>query len=111
MNRTDSEYQALETMCALACAAMAIGFIFKIRAGFQLAFLFLLSALIAPKISGVIAKGWLAFAHTLGRINSNVVLSLLFYMLLVPIAFMYRTFSRDFPGICNSKKSLWRIRQ
>ncbi len=42
-----------------------------------------------------IAKGWLAFALRLGRINSRILLTLIFFLFLTPIAWLYRLFNRS----------------
>jgi uncharacterized membrane protein len=42
-----------------------------------------------------IAKGWLAFAHWIGRINSQILLTLIFFLFLTPVAWLYRLFNRS----------------
>jgi hypothetical protein len=42
-----------------------------------------------------IAKGWLAFAHWIGRINSRILLTLIFFLFLTPIAWLYRLFNQS----------------
>jgi uncharacterized MnhB-related membrane protein len=47
------------------------------------------------RLTTAIARGWLAFAHRLGRINSRILLTLIFFVFLTPIAALYRLFNRD----------------
>lgn len=49
------------------------------------------SSFVADKIAWV----WLKFAEILGRINSTVLLSLIFFIFLTPIAFLMRIFKKD----------------
>ncbi|NPU83480.1 MAG: hypothetical protein HPY65_03245 [Syntrophaceae bacterium] len=46
------------------------------------------------RLTTAIAKGWLAFAQWIGRINSRILLTLIFFLFLTPIAWLYRLFNR-----------------
>ena len=41
-------------------------------------------------ISGILAKGWLKFSEFIGHINSNILLTLVYFVVLVPVASLYR---------------------
>ena len=51
--------------------------------------------LLLPPLAVFVAKGWYAFAELLGRINSFVLMSLLFWLVVVPIGYLRRLFSKD----------------
>jgi uncharacterized protein involved in cysteine biosynthesis len=46
------------------------------------------------RLTAWIARGWLAFAHRIGGINSRILLTLIFFLFLTPIAALYRVFNR-----------------
>jgi hypothetical protein len=47
------------------------------------------------RITGAIAVYWMKFAIALGTFNSKVILTLTFYFILTPLAFVYRIFNND----------------
>ena len=47
------------------------------------------------RITASVARGWLKFAEVLGAFNSRVILTLTFYVILTPLAFVYRVFNRQ----------------
>lgn len=47
------------------------------------------------KITTAVAKYWMSFASILGNINSRIILTLMFFVVLTPTAFLYRIFNRD----------------
>lgn len=47
------------------------------------------------RITGAIAVYWMKFAVALGAFNSKLILTLTFYFILTPLAFIYRIFNRD----------------
>jgi len=68
---------------------------------FGAAWLVWLAALLAlgnaceSRITAALARGWLKFAEALGAFNSRVILTLTFYLILTPLAFVYRIFNRQ----------------
>ena len=42
------------------------------------------------RLAGEVAAAWLKFAEVLGRINSFILLSVVFYVFLTPVALLYR---------------------
>ena len=40
-------------------------------------------------------RGWMALGHALGWINSRILLSLVFYLVVTPMGFVMRLFGRD----------------
>lgn len=62
-------------------------------------------------ISGHAARGvlfiWDKLAFVLGYINTKIILSVLFYLFLVPIAFISRLFSKDPMKLKNSTDSMF----
>ena len=79
---------------------MVIGFLvlfllFKKTAFIYLAaFIFTASAL-SPVAANFIYKWWMKFAQFMGNINSKVLLTIIFFVFLTPLAFLYRLFGKD----------------
>ena len=67
------------------------------------ALLISLLSLIIPKLAVLIVKLWFKLAEVLGWINSRILLSLVFYFFLLPIAIIYRLFNKDTLQLRKSK--------
>jgi len=59
------------------------------------------------RVTSALARGWLKFAERLGAFNSRVILTLTFYLILTPLAFLYRIFNRHLVEhfLANKRKS------
>lgn len=57
--------------------------------------LLILIGLISPAASRVFYKGWMRFAGVLGYVNSRILLSLMFYLVITPYGLVMRLFGRD----------------
>jgi hypothetical protein len=58
----------------------------------------------------LIAKGWIKLGELLGFIVSKVVLTLLFYLLFIPISLLYNLFNKDMLSLNRQNRSLWNNR-
>ncbi len=58
-------------------------------------------------LSSLIAKGWYKAGDLLGFIVSKVVLAVIFYLFLTPIAFLHNIINRDTLRLKKTDKSLW----
>lgn len=93
------DYEALKTIVILAMASILFGFLFHLKSLFILAFLLLAIGIFAKKLSALISSGWLKFAGILGGINTKIILSFVFFILLTPIALVYRVIHGDFMNL------------
>ena len=50
----------------------------------------LLGGALAPQLLAPLERAWMAFAHVLGRINTQLILGLLYYLLFTPIGWLRR---------------------
>ncbi len=84
----------LETFVVLSLAAL----IFHLWLGhawlLYLATVLLILALVPNPLATLITKGWLKLSELLGAIMSRLVMTLIFFLFLTPIAFLYRLFNR-----------------
>ncbi|MCB0494685.1 MAG: hypothetical protein KDC79_00990 [Cyclobacteriaceae bacterium] len=53
---------------------------------------------------------WMKFAHGLGWVNSKILLSILYYIFLVPIAFLAKVFKGSSIDLKGNKESIYKSR-
>ncbi len=113
MIQEQSEYSTLETLSVLALVAMIFGFLIKSQILFYVAIVLLIIALFIKPIAGKLAQGWLMFANILGLINTRIILFLIFFLWLTPIAFVYRIFNKDLLNLHPKERqnTYWSIRE
>jgi len=58
----------------------------------------------------LVAKGWFKLGELLGFVVSKVVLTLLFYILLVPISLLHNLFNKDILALKRQNRSMWQSR-
>lgn len=103
----------IETISVLAFVCIIFGILFKIEALFYIALALLFTGIFLGNLSYRIAKLWMRFADLLGHINTRIILTAIFFLLLTPLAFIYRLFHGDSLNIKNRKvdgKSYWHNR-
>lgn len=52
-------------------------------------------SMLFEKIGVLIVKGWMKIGHALGYVNSRILLSIVFFVFLLPMALLYRAFSKN----------------
>jgi len=92
-----------ENLLILSAASLAGYFIFKENWFLPASFGFLILGLIGGPPAYWIAYGWDKFAGFIGRVNSKVILTLIFYLLLTPISLLFRLFDRKAAGDFTDK--------
>lgn len=85
----------LETVAVLAVFFLIFYYISKKTVFIIIALTLLVIAVLFKKIASRIASFWLAFSHILSNVNSKIILTLVFYLVLTPLAFLRRLFDRD----------------
>jgi hypothetical protein len=73
----------------------------------------LLCGLVAPRLLKGIYIAWMALAFTLGLIASTLVLSICYFLIITPLAFIGRLFGKDFLSqkLDPQAKSYWLRRE
>ena len=84
------------TIIILALAAFALKFFFHVRYADYAGIGLLLIGITFYHVAKWITIGWLKFAEVIGTINSRLLLSVIFFVVLFPIAFLYRVSKKDF---------------
>ena len=54
-----------------------------------------------PVAGSLIVKGWLRFAEILGAVNGRILLTLIFFLVLLPVALIARLSRKDSPFLQN----------
>ena len=103
-----SPLRTFETISILAFFSIAAGLWFRLPGFFYLALLLLFLALFVKKAATWLTWGWLRFSHLIGTVNTRIILTLIFFLFLTPIAFVYRLFHGDSLKIKkNTSDSNW----
>jgi len=84
-----------ESILAICTGLLLIYFIFKIKVLVLIAFVIGFIGLFITPIANLIHRAWYKFAEILGFVNSKILLSLVFFIFLVPIAFISRIFTKN----------------
>lgn len=85
----------LETVAVLAVFLLVVYFLTK-KAVFILAALVLLAvAILFKDIASRIASAWMGFSRVISFINTRIILTILFYLILTPLALIRRLFGKD----------------
>jgi hypothetical protein len=70
---------------------------------FTVAIIFTFIAVIAPRLLKYIYTPWMILGHYLGAINTKIILTLVFIIVFVPMAFLLKLFGKDPMRRSNSK--------
>jgi hypothetical protein len=89
-----NQLDTYKTIQVLALAAMVVFFIFKIEWLIYVSLVLLILPLVLYKVAWAITWGWLKFAHILGSVNSRIILSIIFFVILTPLALLYQLLGR-----------------
>ena len=87
--------KSFQTLLVLAIASLIIWFFYKKDWLIYISLGFLLIGLVNKPLSDKIAWVWDKFAHVLGWVNSRLVLGIIFFVVLTPLALIFRVFSKD----------------
>ncbi|NVN99752.1 MAG: hypothetical protein HXX17_10535 [Geobacteraceae bacterium] len=107
MLKNTTRVQVLETFAVLAAISL-LAAIFYHRQGFILvALALLLVVLFIKHLAEGITNWWLKFSALVSGINNRVILALLFYLILTPIALIYRLFNKDALNLDRSESQTY----
>jgi len=95
MDSKPTRIQELETLGVLALVALAIGLLTGRQPFFWLAVILLSVALFAKPAAGVLARWWLLLASLISAVNTRVLLTVVYLLVLTPLALLYRMFHRN----------------
>lgn len=84
-----------DTGMAMVLICLLAGWFADIRECFLAAIILLVINMTWPRIYALVAKGWLGFSHLLGAVMSKVILTLVFFIVLTPLALLRRVLGHD----------------
>ncbi|MDF1547065.1 MAG: SxtJ family membrane protein [Bacteroidales bacterium] len=87
--------QSIETAIVFAIIAILSYYIWQTEIGIWIGFALLVLSLIMPKVLIPVAWIWLNFSKILGSISSNLILTVIFFLIITPIGSLRRMFSKD----------------
>ena len=85
----------LKTLAVVAVACVLAGRFTAAASWYWLALALLCLGLFFKKPAAFVAGAWLKFGHILGTINSRIILTLIYYLALTPLALLKKLFSED----------------
>ena len=103
--KTHGREKELETIIVLALAGLVLFFIFTQEIFLLISLVFLCVSLLSKKLTSKISRLWLGFSYYVGTVNSKIILTLIFYFFLTPIAFIFRLCTKN-PLLLKMDKSL-----
>lgn len=89
------QLQELETIAVLAAFFLVLSLFLHGQAPVYVALALLLCGLFVRPAARLISRLWLSFAEHLGAFNSRVILTLVFFLVLTPLALLFRLFSKN----------------
>ncbi len=89
------QHQSLETLAVLAAFLLLLNLLTHRQWLVPAALILLAVGLFVRPLARLLSKGWLGFAGVLGAFNSKLILALVFYLFLTPLAFLYRLFTKN----------------
>ena len=100
-----SSDQCKDTGMAVVLIWLLIGFFSKNQIYYICSIPFLLINMVRPVLFKPIARIWLGFSYLLGTIVSKILLSIIFYVMVVPVGFIRRKAGKDSMQIKKWKKN------
>ncbi len=98
----DTRIKELETVIGLSSVLLILFYVFEKPVLVIISLTLLLMSLIFKKFISRFISVWLKIVNFIGRILNKVVLFLVFFTVLTPIALVYRVFNRNALGIKKS---------
>lgn len=89
--------RTLETMLVITVGLLVLHLIFKNSWLLTAALVLGLIGIFSNFLSEKITLGWMKFAEVLGRVNAAVLLSVVFFLFVTPIAFVRKLFTKKDP--------------
>ncbi len=99
-----------ETILALVVALVIFGVVYKLKILLLSAIGLGLLGLFIKPVAELIHVAWMKFSELLGAITSKILLSLIFYLFISPIAFFFRLFNKNALLLKNQENSTFHER-
>lgn len=107
MNKENSKHS---TILVIVLGLLVLSFIFKASTLVTVATIIGVVSLIFPIVGSWIEFVWFKLAEGLGWVNSRLILGIVFFVILFPIAFLYRLVNSNTLKLRKGEKSLFESR-
>ena len=94
-SQTVTAKECTDTGMAMVLICLLGGWFTGIRTWFLAAIVLLVLNMIRPTLYYFVAKVWLGLSHLLGSVMSRVILTLVFFLVVTPLALLRRVFGHD----------------
>lgn len=110
--KKSAELKELETPAVLAAFMLLLNLLLHRQVFVYVALVLLLTGLFIKPVARIISRVWLKFAELLGTFNSKVILTVVFFIVLTPFAFLFRLFTKNPLQLKNQSeaKSIYKVR-
>lgn len=105
--KNSNRAKELETVVVIMTGLLVFWLIYKVKVLVTIAILIGIIGAFIPSIAKWIHWAWYKLAEGLGFVMSKVLLSLVFFLFLFPIAFFYKIFSKDTLQLKKKKDTYW----
>jgi hypothetical protein len=105
--------QSRDTGMAMVLLALLLGFLTDTRGFFPLATVLLVITMAVPAVYRPIAFVWLGLSHFLGTIVSRILLTTVFFVVVLPVGLLRRVMGKDSLQLTKfrrGKESVMRVR-
>ena len=99
--------KALEAILVIAIGFLLIYILKEQKIFLYISFSVGLVGIFIKPLAVLIAKGWYKLGDILGVVVSKVVLSLIFFLLVTPIALLHNLFNKDSLRLKKSDQTFW----
>lgn len=91
---TESKIKALETILVLILALLVLYCFTGYQWSVYLAIVLAVIGLFIPPLTQALHTGWMKLALAIGSVSNRILLAAVFFLVLVPLSFLRRIFSR-----------------
>ncbi|HOO83622.1 MAG TPA: hypothetical protein PLS94_03585 [Prolixibacteraceae bacterium] len=101
----------LEALLVIVTGFLVLYFVFDTKILLYVALAVGLISILIKPLAYLLARAWFKLGDLLGWIVSKAVLSVMFYVLLVPLALLHNLFNKNAMQLKNTSKSMWKLRE
>ena len=102
-----SRKKDLETILTLVTGLLVFYLIFKLRILILFALIIGLTGIFSEFLSNKISLIWLKLGEIIGKITSRILLTLIYYCILTPIALLSKRFNKDNLKFKKNSNTYW----
>lgn len=95
MDSKDKKHKSLETILVLVAALIIFFWIYEKKIFLLSALLLVFVAVTSDLLTDLISRAWFRLSELLGKVMSKVILSLVYFLILLPAALLFRLTGKD----------------